>query len=286
MAIRIILLALVCSCFLTPAATAAPADSNALCVVTFNLRFASPKPPNSWPERRPVTRDCILHMAPDLMGTQEGVYAQIKDLAQDLPEYDWIGLGRNGGSRSEFMAVFYRKQRFEPLEFDHFWLSDAPELIASSSWGNRNRRMVTWVKFLDRQTRREFYFFNTHFDHEMPEARERAARLIRQRIEALQTTLPVILVGDFNAPAGGNPVYDTLVGGELFTDTWHSARERRGEVIGTFHGYKEPVPEGVRIDWILTRGKVTALATEVVNFSKNNQYPSDHFPVAAWLQFE
>ena len=60
------------------------------------------------------------------MGTQEGLYHQIRQIDEDLSEMTWIGLGRQGGSHGEFMAVFYRPDRLEPLEFDHFWLSDTP----------------------------------------------------------------------------------------------------------------------------------------------------------------
>src|ERR1041385_8877637 len=138
-------------------------DTNTLCVMTYNLRYASPHPPDAWPDRRPLMRECIRNASPDLLGTQEGLYQQLRDLAADLPEYDWIGLGREGGSKGEFMAVFFRKSRFEPVAFDHFWLSDTPDIVGSATWGNTSRRMVTWVRFRDRQTGREFYFFNTHF---------------------------------------------------------------------------------------------------------------------------
>ncbi len=70
-----------------------------VCVMTFNLRYASPNPPNAWSQRRPVMRHCIEKTGPDLIGTQEGLYQQVKDLTQDLPQYDCIGLGRDGGSR-------------------------------------------------------------------------------------------------------------------------------------------------------------------------------------------
>src|SRR5688500_5339888 len=96
------------------AAEGAPAAP--LCVMTFNLRYASDRPPNAWPQRRPVMKECIASVKPDLIGTQEGVYPQLKELSSDLPEYAWIGLGRDGGSRGEFMAIFYRRARFEPLE--------------------------------------------------------------------------------------------------------------------------------------------------------------------------
>jgi endonuclease/exonuclease/phosphatase family metal-dependent hydrolase len=265
------------------AAEGAAPDGDPLCVMTFNLRYASPNPPNAWPQRRPVMKRCIERVSPDLIGTQEGLYGQLKDLAADLPAYAWIGLGRDGGSRGEFMAVFYRKERFEPLEFDHFWLSDTPNVVASSTWGNTNRRMVTWVRFRDRGTAREFYFWNTHLDHALQPAREKAAALIRERVDALKTALPVLLVGDFNAEAGANKAYDTLVGEEGLKDLWLAAAERRNEGLNSFHDFTGPKSGGVRIDWILGRGVASVAAAEIVTFSENGQFPSDHFPVAAWL---
>ena len=270
-----------------PTAHAAEASASGsaipLTVVTFNLRYASATPPNAWPQRRPVMNACLAAMAPDLIGTQEGVYAQLRDLAEDLPDYAWIGTGRDGGSRGEFMAIFYRRARFEPVEFDHFWLSDTPEVIGSSSWGNTNRRMVTWVRFRDRPSGTEFYFWNTHLDHALQLAREKAAALIKDRIAALKTPLPLLLVGDFNAVAGNNPAYDTLVKDAVLQDTWDLARDRRNGQFNSFHNFRGPQPGGQRIDWILVRGRADVAVSEIVTFQQNGQYPSDHFPVLARL---
>lgn len=260
-------------------------DAGTLCVMTYNLRYASDRPGEAWTDRRPLIRDCIRKVAPDVIGTQEGLYSQITDMAEDLEDYRWIGLGREGGSRGEFAAVFYRPSRLEPVAFDHFWLSDTPELIGSVTWGHAIRRMVTWVRFRDRRTGREFSFWNTHFDHEVQPAREKSARLIRERlapVAAAQT--PILLVGDFNAAAGENPAYDTLVGDGFFADTWLSARERRGEGLGTFNGFGETPNGGKRIDWILARGPVSVESAEIVTFNRNGHYPSDHYPVVAWIQ--
>ncbi|MCF7674507.1 MAG: endonuclease/exonuclease/phosphatase family protein [Akkermansiaceae bacterium] len=253
--------------------------------MTYNLKFASPKPPNAWPVRRPLMREVIRQIAPDVFGTQEGLYPQLKELAADLPEYEWIGTGRDGGSRGEFMAVFYLKARFEPLAFDHFWLSDTPDVIGSSTWGNSNRRMVTWVRFLDRQTKQEFFFWNTHFDHQLQPAREKSAKLVRKRVAALDTKLPLILTGDFNAAGGSNEAYRILTDVGFFADTWMTAKERKGEGLNTTNGFKAIGRNGVRIDWILTRGEVVADSTEIVTFSRDGQFPSDHFPVVAKLRF-
>lgn len=265
--------------------SSANASSNTLCVMTFNLRYASSTPPNAWAQRRPVVKACLEKTAPDLIGTQEGLYHQLKDIASDLPDFEWIGLGRDGGSHGEFMAVFYRRARFEPLEYDHFWLSDTPNVVASSTWGNSNRRMATWVRFRDRYTGREFYLWNTHLDHQIQDAREKGATLIRERVESLKTKLPILLTGDFNAVAGDNKAYDILVNPSGFADSWTMALERRQETVNSFHDFQGPKMEGKRIDWILFRDSFKVISSEIVTFSQNGQYPSDHFPVMAILEY-
>jgi Metal-dependent hydrolase len=283
--LRLLLGFLPLACMLLPshAATAAPLT---LRVMSFNLRFASPQPPNAWPDRRPVMRQLIEREAPDVIGTQEGVYPQLRDIAADLPDYEWIGLGREGGSRGEFMAVFFRRDRFEPVAFDHFWLSDTPDVIGSMTWGNKYRRMVTWVRFRERATGREFHFWNTHFDHEVETARQNAAALIRTRLAALDPALPLVLVGDFNCAAGHSAAFDTLTRDTGLVDTWTIAQKRENETLDTFHNYEPPRHDGIRIDWILARTPVTVKHAAIVNYRDADQYPSDHFPVIATITFE
>ncbi len=255
-------------------------------VMTFNLRFAGTNSPNSWLARRATMQACWRAIGADLAGTQEGLYPQLRDVAQDLPEYHWIGLGRDGGSRGEFMAIFYRHARLEPVEFDHYWLSDTPSVIASTNWGNTNRRMVTWARFRDRPTGREFYCINTHLDHALPSAREKGARLIRQRLTLLDTNLPIVFVGDFNAEPGKEPTYDLLTGDGFFRDAWVTAATRRNDGLNTFHNFKGAVAGTFRIDWILLRGPWTTSRAEVFVFEQAGQYPSDHHPVVADLKLE
>jgi endonuclease/exonuclease/phosphatase family metal-dependent hydrolase len=266
--------------------TSTRADTNStIRFMTFNLRYASDKKPNSWPERRPVMKDCILSINPDLFGTQEGLYHQLKDIENDLGAYRWIGTGRDGGSRGEFMAIFYKPERFEPMEYNHFWLSDTPDVIGSTTWGNSNRRMVTWVRFKDKADGREFYFANTHFDHEIQLAREKSAQLLRERVSKLNQELPIIVAGDFNAKAGANKAYDILTEGDFLTDLWKTAKEHRGDIVNTFHNFHGPRKGDNRNDWILGH-KVKANWIEINTCSKEGQFPSDHFPVVAELRFE
>jgi len=278
-----------------PLIAAAPALSSradddggkGLRVMTYNLRYASMKGSEAWPDRRPAMKALLKQQAPDVMGTQEGVYHQLRDLAADLPEYDWIGTGRDGGSRGEFMAIYYRRERFEPLAYDHFWLSDTPEVIASSTWGNTNRRMVTSVRFKDRRSDKVFHLWNTHLDHALQPAREKAAELIKTRLAKMPSNEPVILMGDFNAEATRNPVYDTLTRGIGFTDSWFTAAQRKNETLNSFNGFAKPVFNSARIDWILYRGDAEVTSAEVVvDGSPEGRQPSDHHPVLARMTWK
>ncbi|MFC3571917.1 endonuclease/exonuclease/phosphatase family protein [Streptomyces yaanensis] len=264
-------------------ASAADQHDRHLEVMSFNLRRASTAEPNSWTVRRPVMRALLRRERPHVIGTQEGLYAAVRDIATDLgTDYAWIGTGRAGGSRDEFMAVFYDTQRLTPVEYDHFWLSDTPDVIGSNTWGGACVRMVTWIRFHDpRGSRREFYLLNTHLDNASQYARARAASLIAERIAGLDRSLPLVATGDFNAAAHHNPVYDTLLGAGL-VDTWDAAAERT-TAYGTFHGYRSLRRDGDRIDWILATPGVRAHRASANPFSLGGQFPSDHLPVQASL---
>ncbi|MFE0047356.1 endonuclease/exonuclease/phosphatase family protein [Streptomyces albireticuli] len=262
----------------------APEAARGLRVMSFNLRYASETGPHPWSERRPVMRRLLRRERPHLLGTQEGLHGQLRDLAEDLgPRYECVGLGRLGGSHDEFCAVLYDTERLVPEEYDHFWLSGTPSLIGSATWGNTVVRMATWVRFTDRRTGSGLYVLNTHLDHAHQYARERSAALVTERLRALDPALPRVVTGDFNVPAHRNPVYDAMLDHGSLADTWDAAAER-GPQYATFHGYRPLVPGGDRIDWILTSPSVRVSRADINTFSEQGRFPSDHLPVQALLE--
>ncbi|TCC25258.1 endonuclease/exonuclease/phosphatase family protein [Kribbella speibonae] len=266
------------------AEAAASASAGPLHVMSYNLRYASDTPPNTWADRRPVMREQLRQARPQLIGTQEGLYSQLQDIASDLgPAYDSIGLGREGGSKGEFMMVFFDQRRLQPLEYDHFWLSDTPDVIGSKTWAGCCPRMVTWVRFKDNATSQEFYAVNTHLEAYDATTRSKSADLILQRIAGFDPALPIIMTADYNEAAKpGLTVYDKLVTSGKFADSWVTA-ERRSALYATFHGYKPLTPNGDRIDWILTTPGLRVSKASINTFSKNGQFPSDHLPVESWI---
>ena len=72
----------------------------------------------------------------------------------------------------------------------------------------------------------------------------------------------------------------------FFADTWKLAKERRNEAFATFNGFRALPQDGRRIDWILVRGKAKVDSEEILTFSREGKFPSDHCPVMAELHLQ
>lgn len=267
--------------------------------MTYNLKFddQGSATTNSWTTRRPVMARLLTSALPHLLGTQEGLYGQLKQIHRDLSaqqkrRYAWIGEGRKGGSHDEFMAIFYDTDRLVPQEYQHFWIDKADPLTIGRTWDEESGspRMVTWVRFQDTVTQQEFYAINTHADDQSERSRQASATMIRNqmrnalaRLPRFDTSLPCIVTGDFNTAAvKKEPVYDTLVGDGRLVDTWVVA-EKRGQSYATWNDWQDPRPVDERLDWILTTPKVRVSSASINIYREDGQWPSDHCPVQATL---
>ena len=88
------------------------------------------------------------------------------------------------------------------------------------------------------------------------------------------------------APAGQRVTYaDVMVKSAImFAIAFWDAAERRSAQYATFHGYRPLVPDGDRIDWILTSPTVRTHYAAINPYSRDGQFPSDHHPVLARLR--
>jgi len=258
---------------------AIPATAQSLKVMSFNVRYPNPGDgPDVWAARRDFLVETIAKESPDLMGTQELFHEQGQYIVEKLPGYAWFGVSRRGNTLDEHMGVFYAKDKLTLIDSGNFWLSEIPERVGSISWNMSLPRMVTWGMFEHKASRTKFMYYNTHFAHRREDepARVKSAKLIAARLALYDESLPLVLTGDFNAPAGG-PAYSNFT--PLLRDAWKEAATKEGPE-GTFHGFKG-TPGRDRIDWIMFRApwRVTRAAALTVN--KEGRYPSDHFPVVA-----
>lgn len=237
-------------------------------------------PANDWGVRRELIRSLIDKEDPDVIGTQECLYSQIQDLLFMLPNYDWIGLGRCGGSKDDYMTIFYKRERMTLMSYDHFWHSDTPDSIGSMTLGNKLPRMVTWAKFKDKHNGNVFYHMNTHLDYISETARKKGASLICEKVKELEPNLPVFLTGDFNTNIETTP-FNILTKEGLFTDTWDLAQEHINKTNGTKNDFVYKDGGDQRIDWILAKGNVSVNRIKIITDCHDGEFPNDHFPVMA-----
>ncbi len=258
-------------------------------VMTFNIRFAHPDDGvNRWTHRKQMVASVIRFHGADLAGLQEALRPQIDDLAELLPEYAWFGVGRDdGGDGGEFSPVFYRKSQFTLVTHATFWLSEQPQVPGSRGWDAALPRIVTWGKLRDLRTGREFYIFNTHFDHIGQRARRESARLLLRKIAEIAPIAPVVLTGDFNAGPAADP-YRILTGqingaDPALQDAYAVSETPHHGPAATFTGF-EPMPRGDRIDYIFINQLFRVKKHGTLADRFGDRWPSDHFPVFAELE--
>lgn len=256
-------------------------------VMSYNIRLNTPSDGiNAWPRRKDNVAAMIgtKHQA-DVAGLQEVLKGQIDDLQERLPEYAWVGSGREDGKDSgEFSPVFYRKDRVEVLEDDTFWLSETPEVPGSTSWDAAITRVVTWARFKDKNTGREFYFFNTHFDHRGHQARIESARILVNRVSEVPENMPVIITGDFNIPETSE-AYAIIAEAPGLHDARYVSEAGHEGPTATFSNWEELRQPESRIDYIFVREGIAVLNHRVLDDRYDGRFPSDHLPVISEIRF-
>ena len=265
------------------------APSTELHVMSFNIRNGRAKDgDNAWQHRKSFTCDVIRDSNSDIVGLQEAFRFQLDEIKKQLPEFEEIGEGRDGGERGEYSAILFRRKRFHVQDSGTFWLSNTPE-VKSRHWGNRYLRICTWARLQDRKTQRSFYVYNTHFDHQSQNARLKSAALIAKRIYQRKHNAPFILTGDFNA-GEANPVIlylkaksvDNRQGPISVIDTFRQIYPKE-EAVGTGGGFQGR-RDGNKIDYVFVEPETKVLRAAIIRTQRSGRYPSDHFPVTSTVQ--
>lgn len=250
-------------------------------VVTYNLRYDNPGDGvNSWANRKEKVYALIRKSDPDIIGVQEALHHQLTGITENLPEYRFIGVGRDDGKeRGEYSAILLKHDRFRILEENTFWLSETPDVPGSKSWDAAITRVATWAKLKDLQSGKSFLLVNTHFDHIGEEARKRSAEMIREKAAELSEGLPVIVTGDFNFTREEEPYRVITAAGILQLND--PAPEN---APGTYCNFGVDSMPCRAIDYILFSNHWKASGYKVITDNDGKNYPSDHLPVIVTLR--
>lgn len=252
-------------------------------VMSYNIRYASPNDgPNLWQNRKDDMIQTLLEIKPNLIGLQEVVHSQLTDLTLGMKEYSYVGVGRKDGkTKGEYSPILYQKNNLKLLDSNTFWLSETPDQI-SIGWDAALERVCTYARFLDLKTGKEFWLFNTHFDHVGVKARANAARLILAKIESLnKAKLAVIITGDFNLEPEEEPIKIMQM---AFEDV-QKQLSKKAVNYGTFTGFDSENYGDRRIDYIFQKDFELIKAEHLWLKTTNDLWLSDHHPVISKLAF-
>ena len=252
--------------------------------MTFNVRLASAADgDNVWTKRSDLALKVIQDEVPAVLGVQEAQRVQMDFLAENLPDYMSVGVGREADGGGEFSALFFKRARFDLSDAGTFWLSDTPTVPGSRTWGNSLPRIATWARLLDRKSGDRLVVINTHWDHESQPARLNSGRLMAERSrEWVEAGEPVIAMGDFNAAPKNPAIVELLKQGGPLRDSFFVAHPKEKEV-STFNGFGN-VKTSPKIDAILVSPQWEVEKAEIVRTHDGDRYPSDHYPVTATLR--
>lgn len=250
-------------------------------IMTFNIRFGEDGI-NNWKFRREMATKVFSDYHIDVAGLQEVVAVSHDDLMKMLPNYEVWG-SPTGDSQKYggiWSPVVYDKTKFDKLEAGNFWLSETPA-VESRGWDARDKRIVSWVKLRSKQTQKEFYFFNTHFDHKGVEARKQSSILLHNMIKEIAGDMTVIVTGDFNFDKTKEyEPYDIMVSSDnkrVMKDARYISETPYEGPNSSFNGFGKP--QDVVIDYLFVSEHVDVYTYDILRIRQGDVYISDHYPI-------
>ncbi|MBQ3149942.1 MAG: endonuclease/exonuclease/phosphatase family protein [Clostridia bacterium] len=236
---------------------------------------------HSFESRVPLVVKRIREQMPDILGTQESHIEWMDNICAGLPEYTYVGAGRDDGKdKGEFSPVFYRKDLYESEENGTFWLSETPE-VPSKSWESACTRICTWTILRNKETGARFAAVNTHLDHVSEEARVKGIQLVVDKINTF-TDLPVFCTGDFNTYEDSE-AYRIMTSGVMADVKYLAADSDNGN---TFTGFDpEATKNDSPIDFIFVKKDcVKVNSYKILRDDIDGQMPSDHYAIISEVE--
>lgn len=254
--------------------------------LSFNIRYNNPGDgKNAWPARQDAVIDYLKKSGADFIGLQEATPPQLVEVAEKLSGYAFLARTRQAdGIRGEATPLFWRVDRWtlDPKLHGTTWLSTTPNVPGSKSWDSSLPRIVTWGRFIEKNSGRGIWIYNTHFDHRGEQARLEAGRVIARLIgDSPHNDEPVIVMGDFNCQPDSEPIKALCAGSgtekvELL-DAWKLANPDEA-ANATWNGWNI-TEQGRRIDLIVVSKGTEVMSASIDRPLINGRPISDHWPV-------
>lgn len=255
---------------------------------TYNLwRSDIGKNEYAWAGRKHILARSIVDNAFDVFAAEEvdtAMFRELPDLVKKAGgNYEWHTFSPydpEGKGSMKAQAIVFRADRFELVDFHHFWCSETPDVI-STGWDEQKfKRGACCATLKDKETGRKIFVMASHFPLGK-EARLYFAPIVIERAKLYnQDGLPSFLVGDLNTR-------QERPESEILRSYWNDAfitvpTEKRTGPVGSFnnHNVDADMEKAPRIDFVYYKGEGVCAERYVTNDAKYEAiYPSDHCPV-------
>lgn len=249
-------------------------------IVTFNIRCDHKQDgKNNFEYRKPIIKNCLMENKPDVACFQEMLPHMALWLSEVLKDYQLVGCGREKDLTGEQMTVAFRRDRYEMVSMDTYWLSNTPYLPGSRYEEQSNYpRTATQLLLKEKDTNAVYLIVNTHLDHKSSKARLLGMECVLDKIRQTQIQwkaigkLPVILCGDMNAYPE-SPEIESMNHSGIVCDVTE-------ELSGTYHNFGK-MDKPVKIDYIAVSDNIRLEKVELWKDQKDGVFLSDHYPICA-----
>jgi len=180
---------------------------------------------------------------PDSIGFQEvvgGGRGWAKLLADNFPEYDYVGFGRdfvgpndtiredyaNDVSSGEATPIFYLRDKYDLVESGTWWISKTPGINPGgihypedkdATWNAQYKMTCTWAVLRNKETGQLYAHINSHLDPGVEKARTEGMKVVTRKINDLAyaygSSLPIAITADWNCDQSSE-AYRVMVSNE------------------------------------------------------------------------
>lgn len=230
---------------------------------------------DAWSKRVPEIANVVKFRQFDVLGLQEVDTVQYLMLAPLLQEYRWLQ-----DEFSEGNPILFLKDRFDLVNRGIFWYSSTG-IPREKGWDAKNARYCFWVRLQDKNTKKDFFVFNTHWDHKGEIARVESARMTTEQVPFIAGKTATIFMGDLNIKpnrkASNRLKKNGVFREALLTAPVLSIPE------GSFTKFRTDRHSEETLDHMFYRGNIEILRYGILRETyfdgETYRFPSDHHPV-------
>ena len=257
-----------------------------LSYMSFNIRCGEDPSPNTVSERTPRVKTYLANYAPDIIGLQEVTPTWKSVLSTALSGYSSEFTYRDSAGK-EAAPLYWKTSKFDVLEKGTFWLSETPDKI-SYGWGATTYRTCSYAVLQPKNTDIIILAYNTHLDHKVELARTEGIKLVKSRMDAMETkyrnkgytSIYSLVTGDFNAKP-------STVAGSYLSATMVEARNNAVSLgtplnQNTYSAYNDTPTQ--LIDYIFVSRNTDVKTYKVTLDKVNGNAVSDHYGLFATVR--